>query len=155
MEMIDSIKQTIEDIRHRVKYNVVIISKNQDAIKQMLKHSRAEEYAGQYEIYSTKNKELLSENNDLINVQLTLVNFLDKYKSTAILKANTPISDIYSITDQQEIFALTIKGLVKFDEKHPHYYNTIFIDKLIKYYQGKEDYEQCELLIRLRDEVSD
>lgn len=153
MEMINNIKQTIEELRLKVKHNVGIISKNQDAIKQMLKHSRSEEYAGQYEVYSNKNKELLTQNNDFINVQLTLVNFLDKYKNTAILDTNVPIVDIYSVTDTQEVFALTIKGYVDFNEEHPYYRNLEFVEKLIVHYQSKEDYEQCQKLNLLKEEV--
>lgn len=153
MEMMNNIRQTIEELRLKVKHNVGIISKNQDAIKQMLKHARSEEYAGQYEVYSNKNKELLTQNNDFINVQLTLVNFLEKYKNTAILDVNVPIVDIYSITDTQEIFALTIKEYVDFDEEHPHYNDLEFIEKLIVHYQAKENYEQCQKLNLLKEKV--
>jgi hypothetical protein len=120
----------------------------------MLKHSRSEEYAGQYDIYNTKNRELLAQNNDLINVQLTLVNFLDKYKNTAIIRQDIPLIDIYSITDIQEVFALTIKGIADFNEQHPYYYNAEFIDKLIVYYENKEDYERCEQLQKLKQGIA-
>ena len=95
--MVDYITKTIEELKQRVKINVEEINKNQDAIKHMLKHSRSEDYAGQYDIYNDKNRSLLAQNNDLINVQLTLVNFLDKYKDTAVLDYDVPLVDIYSI----------------------------------------------------------
>ncbi|HBH49455.1 MAG TPA: hypothetical protein DDX98_12485 [Bacteroidales bacterium] len=152
--MVEYITKTIEELKQRVKSNVDLINKNQDAIKQMLKHSRSEEYAGQYDIYNTKNRELLAQNNDLINVQLTLVNFLDKYKNTAIIRQDIPLIDIYSITDIQEVFALTIKGIADFNEQHPYYYNAEFIDKLIVYYENKEDYERCEQLQKLKQGIA-
>lgn len=152
--MVEYITKTIEELKQRVKSNVDLINKNQDAIKQMLKHSRSEEYAGQCDIYNTKNRELLAQNNDLINVQLTLVNFLDKYKNTAIIRQDIPLIDIYSITDIQEVFALTIKGIADFNEQHPYYYNAEFIDKLIVYYENKEDYERCEQLQKLKQGIA-
>ena len=152
--MVDYISRTIDELKQKVKGNVELINKNQDAIKQMLKHARAEEYAGQYDVYNSKNRELLSQNNDLINVQLTLVNFLDKYKDTAILKPEIPMVDIYSITDIQEVFALTIKGIVPFNEEHPHYNDLSFIEKLIVFYENKEDYEFCLELKKLKEGIT-
>jgi hypothetical protein len=152
--MVDNITRTIEELRKRVKDNVNLINKNQDAIKQMLKHSRSDEYAGQYDVYNAKNRDLLAQNNDLINVQLTLVNFLEKYKETAILKPELPLVDIYSITDIQEVFALTIKGIATFNESHPHYNNAGFIDKLIVYYENEEDYERCNELKKLKEQIA-
>ena len=141
--MIDHIQHTIEELKQKVQNNVIVITKNQDAIKQILKHSGTDDYAGQYDVYNSKNRELLTQNNDLINVQLTLVNFIEKYKETAILKPEVPIVDIYSVTDAQEVFALTIKGIIEFNNEHPHFNNVVFIDKLIVYYESNEDYERC------------
>jgi hypothetical protein len=151
--MVENITRTIEELKQKVKQNVDLINKNQDAIKHMLKHSRAEEYIGQYEVYNTKNRELLAQNNDLINVQLTLVNFLEKYKDTAILRQDLPVADIYSITDTQEVFALTIKSVVPFDKEHPYYNDIEFIEKLITFYESKEDYEFCIELKRLKESI--
>ncbi len=74
--MINHILRTIEELKKQVQTNVRLISKNQDAIKHMLKHSRKDEYASQYEVFNNSNRDLLTRNNDLINVQLTLVNLL-------------------------------------------------------------------------------
>ncbi len=51
--------------------------------------------------------------------------------------------DIYSISDSQEIFALTIKGIVNFNDEHPYFNKITFIEKLIVYYENEEDYEHC------------
>lgn len=152
--MVDYISRTINELKQRVKLNVELINKNQDSIKQMLKHSQKEEYAGQYDVYNIKNRELLTQNNDLINVQLTLVNFLDKYKDTAILKPDMPMVDIYSITDMQEVFALTIKEIIPFSKEHPHYYDINFIEKLLVHYKNKEDYEFCLELKKIKEEIN-
>jgi hypothetical protein len=61
--------------------------------------------------------------------------------------------DIYSITDAQEVFALTIKEVVQFNEEHPFYNDTKFIDKLIVFYESKEAYEQCQELKKLKEGI--
>jgi hypothetical protein len=152
--MKNKILHTIEEIKQRVKNNIERINKNQKAIKEMLKYSNSAEYAGQFDIYNNETSELLTQNNDLINVQLTLVDFLEKYKDTAILKPEIPMVDIYSITDLQEVFALTIKGVLSFNEKHPYFHDMNFIDKLIGYFQSQENYEECQKLYKLKESIA-
>jgi hypothetical protein len=151
--MLTHIKKTIEELKVKIKSNVELINQNQAEIKHMMQRSNAVEINYQYESYNTQNKDLLSQNNDLINVELTLINFVEKYKNTAILKSDIPILDVYSITDQQEIFELTIKGIVPFNGIHPFYSSSEFIDKLIRYYETAENYEQCEVLKHLKEKI--
>lgn len=149
--MLSKIQQTIEEIKSKVSNNVALINSNQQAIKVMV--SQSDEFAGQYEEFVQQNKILLAQNNDLINVQLTLMNFLEKYKDTAILKEDKPMIDIYSITDRQEIFTLTIKELIPFNVRHPYYNDSEFISKLLVYYESKEEYEKCQELMGLQERL--
>jgi hypothetical protein len=59
--------------------------------------------------------------------------------------------DKSTITDEDEMVLLIVKGVVTFDSKHPHYRNSEFIDKLIKFYEDMEDYEKCQELVRLKE----
>lgn len=149
--MLEHIQRTLEELKQRIKNNVDQIIVNQETIQSMMKQSMAAELLNQYESYNKQNKLLLSQNNDLINVQLTLINFIEKYKNTAILNDRLPLLDIYSITDLQEVFALTIKGILPYDQEHPYYRDSEFIDKLIIFYKGTEDYERCQELIKLKE----
>ncbi len=149
--MVETIMRTIEELKQQIKNNVETITQNQSSIQAMLKHKMNADYAGQFELISEQNRELLAQNNDLINVQLTLVNFLGKYKDTAILRQDIPLIDIYSVTDEQEVFALTIKGKLNFNEEHPFYQSPAFIEKLIHFYLQKEEYEYCQQLNRLKE----
>lgn len=148
--MVETIIRAIEELKLKIKNNVETITQNQSSIQAMLKHKMNTDYAGQFELISEQNRELLAQNNDLINVQLTLVNFIGKYKDTAILCQDVPLIDIYSVTDEQEVFALTIKGKLNFNEEHPFYHSPTFIEKLIHFYLQKEEYEYCEELNRLK-----
>jgi hypothetical protein len=149
--MLEHIQRTLEGLKLKIKHNVDQIILNQGTIQNMMKQSMAAELLGQYELYNNQNKTLLAQNNDLINVQLTLINFIEKYKNTAILNDKLPLIDIYSITDIQEVFTLTIKGILPYDQKHPYYCDSEFIDKLIIFYKGTEDYERCQELIKLKE----
>ncbi|MBN1117761.1 MAG: hypothetical protein JXA77_11185 [Bacteroidales bacterium] len=151
--MISHIQKTIADLKARIKQNVQVINNNQECIKSLIRQSDFEEKSEQFSAYNNQNKSLLTQNNDLINVQLTLMNFLDKYKDTAILREEIQVIDIYSITDIQEMFTLTIKGIIAFDNKHPYFNDSAFIDKLIIYYESVEDYERCQELISLKERI--
>ena len=74
-----------------------------------------------------------------------------QYKDTAVLDYEVPLVDIYSISDEQEIFALTIKGIIPFNEQHSEFNNRSFIEKLIVYYENEEDYERCQELKKLKE----
>ncbi len=151
--MINHIIKTIEELKLKVKQNVRTINRNNDAIKLLYKQGEVRNYSKQYEIYNSENQELLRQNNDFINVQLTLMNFLDRYKDSAVVNTAAPIIDIYSISDIQELFSLTIKNNIPFDIHHPQYNNVEFIDKLLAFYKEIEDYEKCQELIRLKEQL--
>jgi hypothetical protein len=151
--MVAYIHKTIEELKAKIKFNIDLINQNQVEIKSLVRKSDSVELSSQYEAYNTQIKSLLAQNNDLINVQLTLINFVEKYKETAVLKNDIPILDIYSISDSQEIFDLTIKGILPFNELHPYYTNSEFIDKLIVFYEVREEYEQCVELKQLKEKI--
>lgn len=151
--MRELLQKTIDELKFRVKKNLNVINKNQIQIKQLLATNNSDDSATEYEKCYSVNKKLLQENNDYINIQLTLINFLEKYKGTAVLDNSIPVVDIYSITDEAEVFALTLKGIVKFDEKHPQYNNINFIDKMLSHYETMEEYEKCHKLIELKSKL--
>lgn len=151
--MRELIQKTIDILKLRVKNNLEIINTNQRSIKEILKNKNSMDGSMEFEKYYGINKTMLHENNDYINIQLTLINFLEKYKGTAVLEDTLPIVDIYSITDDCEVLDLTLKGVVKFDEKHPRYHDTDFIDMLITHYQRNEEYEKCQSLFDMKSKL--
>ncbi len=151
--MRELIQKTIDVLKSRVKKNLKAINKNQKVIKALLNEPNTPERAAEFEKYYAANKVLLQENNDYINIQLTLINFLEKYKGTAVLDDEIPVVDIYSITDEVEVLDLTLKGVVKFDENHPRFNDGRFIDRLIRHYEKTEEYEQCSRLLDLKSKL--
>lgn len=152
-EMQELIQKTVDTLKSRVKRNLKAINKNQKVIKELLNEPNTPDRAIEFEKYYSANKTLLQENNDYINIQLTLINFLEKYKGTAVLDETLPLVDIYSITDEVEVFDLTVKGIVSFNEGHPKYNDGSFIDKMIEHYEKTEEYERCEKLLKLKSKL--
>lgn len=151
--MLEHIQRMIEELKGKIKHNVSIINNNQELIKELLKEPGSEQQSQKFDAYKLQNKKLLAQNNDLINVHLTLLNFIDKYEKTAILNESIPILDIHSVTDEDEMVSLTVKGLIPFNSQHPRFKHSVFIDKLIAYYECIEDYEKCQELIKLKEKA--
>ncbi len=151
--MRDMFQKTIDVLKKRVKNNLKAINNNQKIIKELLVQPDSPERKNEFEKYYVANKTLLQENNDYINIQLTLINFLEKYKGTAVLDDSLSVVDIYSISDDVEVLDLTLKGVVTFNEKHPKFNDMDFIDKLIAHYESMELYEKCQELTDLKSKL--
>jgi hypothetical protein len=151
--MRDMLQKTIDVLKKKVKENLKAIGENQKTIKELLSQPESAGRTKEFENYYNANKTLLQENNDYINIQLTLINFLEKYKGTAVLDNSLPVVDIYSITDEAEVLDLTIKGVVIFNENHPRFNDSAFIDKLIAHYESLEQYEKCQELALLKNKL--
>jgi len=148
--MKDLIQKTIAILKLHVKNNLEVINQNQTRIKQILKEPASSKRSLNFEKHYEVNRNLLSENNDFINVQLALINFLEKYKDADIMKEQEPDINLSSVNDEEEIFRLTVSGMVPFDSKHPNYNDTGFFEKLLCYYRDREEYEKCHQLINTR-----
>jgi hypothetical protein len=144
------IQKTISLLKQRVKNNLELINQNQVKIKEILQEPSSSNRSIRFEQHYEINKSLLAENNDFINIQLTLINFLEKYKDSLVLDDNLPVIEIKKIKSEDELFNLTLKGTVPYNKDHPLYNNKAFFMKLLKHYQDIEAYEKCQELINLK-----
>lgn len=148
--MKDLIQKTIALLKLHVKNNLEVINQNQTKIKEILKEPSSAERSMNFEKHYEVNKNLLAENNDFINVQLTLINFLEKYKNSGLLQDSQPISDIDEHMDEEDVFKLTVMGKIDYDKNHMYFDDKKFFEKLIKFYQEREEYEKCKELLDLK-----
>ena len=148
--MRELIQKTISLLKLRVKSNLGLINQNQVKIKEILKEPNSSNRSTRFEQHYEINKSLLTENNDFINIQLTLINFLEKYKGSLIFNETPPVIEIKAIQDENELFNITVKGTIAFNEDHPLFNNKSFFLKLLKYYQDIEAYEKCQELMNLK-----
>jgi len=147
------IQHTIELLKRRVKENLDTINHNQVEIRQLLKQPLSAERTYHIEKHYDINKVLINENNDFINLQVSLLNFMEKYKDSPIMDDEelpelTP--DLY--LDDHELFELTIQGKLTFDLSHPRFEDAEFFEKLMRYFSAVEAYEKCNALLKLKND---
>ena len=56
-------------------------------------------------------------------------------------------------TTMDEAFELTINNKIELDSFHPYASNNDFLNKLIRYYESKEQYEKCAQIAKIRASV--
>jgi len=136
-------------MKEKVKSNLIEIQNNQKEIRSLLKQSASPERSIELEVKYALNKVLLAENNDFINVQLMLSNFLDKYSNSDVLECEM-VTVPMQYRNENECFELTVNGRLIFNQSHPFYNDDNFYHKLLNYYQKVEDYEACDELVKTK-----
>src|SRR5512133_359271 len=152
--MKELIQNTIDLLKKKVRENLEIINKNQTRLNEMLNQPFSSERTYQIEKNYAANKALLSENNDLISLQLTLISFIERHKEMLsdwhVEKEELIETDIASYLDDDELFDLTIQGKLGFGRNHPKFTDDTFFNKLLSYYASIEAYEKCTAIINLK-----
>jgi hypothetical protein len=149
------LQRTIEILKKRVKENLDTINQNQSEIRQLLTQPLSAERTYYIEKHYDINKVLLSENNDFISLQVTLLNFMEKYKDFPILdEEELPELSPELFMDEHELFELTIQGKLAFNIAHPKFEDEDFFQKLLTYYSALEAYEKCNTLLKTKDRIS-
>ena len=149
--MREMIKKAIEVLKEKIKSNLLDIQNNQKEIRDLLKQSVSSERSAQLDEKYASNKILLTENNDFINVQLTLTNFFEKYNNSGFFDKE-PVTAPCQCTNEKECFEMTINGQIPYNSQHPYYNDDKFFKKLLNYYQNIEDYESCSKLVKEKNQ---
>ena len=150
--MKDQLQQLIETMRKHVLKNLELIKANEGHIREVLtwplSSDRTKELNDGYQYSRT----LLSENNDFINLQVNIMNFLNKYKHLVeeenivkVVAANVQENQHLS---REDYFKLTIGNDIEFDSTHPYFNDKDFFDELFTYFEQSENYEMCAHLLR-------
>jgi hypothetical protein len=151
--MFDIFRKNIEVLKKRVQFNLEIISKNENRIKELLKEPVSRERAKNLNEQFEFNKNLLDENRDALIIQKSLIDFMEKHKvemdDTFHLITNNKDTSVSVDVDleKEDYFDLTINGALDFDKKHPYYHDEIFIQDLIQHFTEVENYEMCSQLM--------
>lgn len=151
-EMKDLIQKTIDVLKKKVKENLETINRNQTRLSEILNQPFSSERTYQIEKNYSANKALLAENNDLISLQVSLVNFLEKHKDSleSWKEADPSEIDIASYLNDDELFDLTVEGKLMYGKRHPKFGDDAFFNKLLSYYASIEAYEKCNAIMVLR-----
>jgi hypothetical protein len=92
----------------------------------------------------------MTENNDFINLQITLLNFLDKYKDAPGLDEEENMEYPDTGLDENVLFEMTVSGKLIYDLGHPKFGDDDFFNRLLQYYTTMEAYEKCIALLNLK-----
>ena len=145
------LERTIELLKMQVRENLRIIDENQSRIQEMIKKPVSEEERAEFEACYEENKKLLLENNDFVNLQLALIDFLEKHKTSSALTDEIQEDILAFPIDENIIFDMTVSEELTFDNLHPLFGDDKFFDKLVRYYTSIEAYEKCSELYKVRD----
>jgi len=146
--MIQLINKLLVVLKDHVNQNKAEIQQNQEEIDFLLSNEHAvlkNEIDRKYDL----NRELTSENSDFINMQNELKEFLERYQH---LSPQSPAENLMNSVpgqDYADLFEKTVNGTFKFDSSHPQFNNRVFIRDLIRYYESLENYEMCNILLKL------
>jgi hypothetical protein len=153
--MIDLVRKAIEALKFKVNSNLTEIKINETKFRSLLAEKDTKKNQDELDKILEKNKNLLSENFDFINVQVTLFKFLEKYKYHEILKDSQLIEN-KDINDEgvTRYFERTINGMLPYTAEHPLYNDNSFFRKLIQYYEDREEYEKCAELLNSKNTSS-
>lgn len=150
--MKEILQTTIEQLRFHVMKNLELVRENEREIKEMLKEPvspvKAQILSEKYD-YS---KRVLAENNDFINLQLSIINFIYKYKGVWDQEGElAPVNEVQAASlSRDECFQLTIDSKLTFDSKHPFYNDESFFDNLLEFFKARENYEKCDELVKVK-----
>jgi hypothetical protein len=153
--MKEQLKLVIELMRKHVIHNLESIKENETQIKDILNMPQSQERTDSLNECYRISKNLLAENNDFINMQVSMMNFINKYKE--IFEAETPVkvtvpSSIHKNSNltRDDYFRLTIENDISFDHDHPYFRDKDFFNELFLYFQQTENYEMCSELVKFK-----
>ena len=155
------LRETIESLKLRIKFNLGLIHSNEEKIKEILKEPVSELRSKKLGYRFNFNKKLLQENTDGIKLQKELLSYLENYhnntevyseKSNEVdqsAETNTIKNEINKLS-KEDYFDLTINDAINFDIRHPYFKDELFVNDLLKHFTQTEDYEKCSLLLNLK-----
>jgi hypothetical protein len=143
----------IELLKNQVKHNLEIINRNEDAIRKLTSHPETEEQIAAFQQYYMENKNLLAENNNFTNLQLTLIKFLTKYKHSEPHNDKVSSDEVDPRQDPRYVFELTVSGKIPYNPRHPFFENPDFFYQLMDHFEKTEQYEKCKELIEVKKDM--
>ena len=148
--MIELMKQTVEVLKTKVAVNLEEIRKNETRFRLIVAEGINKIHVLELNSIIENNKGLLAENIDIINIQISILRFIEKYQYTLITQnVAQDFIELEENMESMDYFDLTIKGDLPYSPAHHLFNDDSFFGKLMSYYESKEDYEKCSDLIKM------
>ncbi len=151
--MVDLMKQAIEALKAKVNSNLEEIKTNEILFRKFFSEGKAKDCPDDMNKILEDNKRLLAENFDFINVQLSLLKFLEKYKLQEVYNETRQEETITKPEEPEQInyFELTISGKLTYNEEHPMFDDIAFFNNIMSYFESHENYEKCAGLLKAKN----
>ncbi len=146
------VNKILKILKDHVNENNREIQYNQEEINRMLNENSFKDRHKELDHKYALNKELLDENDDFINMQLRISEFMEKYSH--LFAWDEPEETEAKDSDANEMmpyFNKTVTGQMKFGPAHPQFNNPKFFSELLKHFQEMENYEMCDYLLKIRE----
>lgn len=155
--MIEILKNSVDILKQRVRYNLDLLHQNENSIKETLKEPVSEKRSEKLNQQFFLSKKIIAENNETVKLQKEIKSYLDNYHNTITeftqgrdLKNNsTELENEICEISKEDYFNLTIKGEIIFDVHHPYFRDESFFNGLLSYFISIENYEMCSQLVEL------
>lgn len=153
--MKEQLQKTVEIMRKHVLQNLDSIKNNENKIREIINWPASPERTRELNEGYKYSKLLLAENNEFINLQVSIMNLLNKYKEKFedddIDNVNTAVKAAKAHKlSREDSYKMTIENIYTFNETHPYFHDDAFFKDLIEYFKKIEKYEVCNELIKLK-----
>lgn len=142
------VKKIMQLLKDHVSQNNQEIQYNQDEINRIISNASDNISNKDLEYKNALNKELLEENEEFIQMQLQISEFMEKFGH--LFPEDESDEEYFEPEEGLPYFSKTINGQIQYGPDHPQFNNIRFFNELLKYYQEREDYEKCDQLIRIK-----
>jgi len=143
------VNKILRILKDHVNQNNQEIQYNQDEINRLMSRPDQKISDNDLEYKNALNKELLGENEEFIQMQIQISEFLEKY-GHLFPDDEHEEDDFYEQDDGLPYFTKTVNGQIQYGPDHPQFNNIRFFNELLKYYQEREDYEKCDQLLKIK-----
>ncbi|MBN2520449.1 MAG: hypothetical protein JXB17_08095 [Bacteroidales bacterium] len=146
--MKEKMYNAVDVLKARVNYNLERLRENEKKIKDLVNLKEKTDVENEELIeYFNENKQLLAENKEAINLQMSIIQFISQYRKNW---DNEKFSNILLALDlsDEDLFDHTVDGKILYNDKHPKFGDQDFKDKLLEYYSAREDYEMCNFIMK-------
>ena len=146
------VNKILKILKDHVNENNREIEYNQDEINRMLNDVTNDQRQKELDYKYALNKELLDENDDFINMQLRISEFMEKYSHLFTDDESVEIKPKFAEENElMPYFNKTVTGQLVFGPTHPQFNNPRFFNELLKHYQEMENYEMCDYLLKIKE----
>ena len=164
--MDEQMRILVNMLKESVSNNLHIIKQNELQIRSILQQPISAERSSLLAEKFNLNKKLLEENHDSLNLELQIINYLNKYRE--LIKQNSKTDEYLSDQSKDDatesfeqddainenhsddLLALTFKGEIPFNSLHPKFNDDEFFNTLLERYKQSENYEMCSMLVKLK-----